>query len=322
MNDIKISVVCLTYNHKNFIRRALEGFVNQETDFPFEVIVHDDASTDGTADIVREYAEKYPDIIKPIYQPENIYSKGINARTDVIAPIIKGEYVALCEGDDYWTDNNKLQIQYDYVKAHPECAMCVHQATFHDCITNKDSLLPELTESRIFTIDELIATGGGSFANNTVFTKKNVYTDIPECLAVKSFGDYQRIINGALNGTVYYIARNMSTYNFGAAGSWTQTTMFKNTKAVEHCDEVIRMLNTFNEAYDYKYDSAVKKAVAKYEYDKLKYQGRFFASKKEPYREYYLADKEENGLLKCFVRSLFFRYDFLNAVYGKIKGRN
>lgn len=322
MDDIKVSVVCLAYNHKNYIRRALEGFVNQKTDFPFEVIVHDDASTDGTADIIREYEEKYPDIIKPIYQPENIYSKGINARTDVIAPILKGEYVALCEGDDYWTDNNKLQIQYDYIKTHPECALCVHQATFHDCITNTDKNLPDLNEDKGFTAEEVIILGGGAFATNSMMIKKGVYLDMPECFKAKGFSDYQMFINSALNGTVYYMARNMSIYNFGVAGSWTQRTMFKNNKAIEHCDEVKRMLNTFDEAYDRKYHDAVSKAIAKYEYDKLKYQGRFFASKKEPYREYYLADKAENGLLKCFVRSLFFRFDFLNAVYGKIKGRN
>ena len=322
MNDIKVSVVCLAYNHKNYIRRALEGFVNQKTDFPFEVIVHDDASTDGTADIIREYEERYPDIIKPIYQSENIYSKGINARTEVISPILKGEYVALCEGDDYWTDNNKLQIQYDYVKAHPECAMCVHQTTIHDFFKNTDADFTKYSKDREFSVDELIPLGGGAFATNSMMMKKGIYMDMPECFKAKGFSDYQVLINGALNGNVYYMARNMSVYNFGVAGSWTQRTMFKNNKAIEHCDEVIRMLNTFDEAYDRKYHDAVSKAIAKYEYDKLKYQGKFFASKKEPYREYYLADKAENGLLKCFVRSLFFRFDFLNAVYGKITGRN
>ncbi|MBR1731874.1 MAG: hypothetical protein IJ725_05530, partial [Ruminococcus sp.] len=136
------------------------------------------------------------------------------------------------------------------------------------------------------------------------------------------FGDFQLFLNGALTGEVYYLARNMATYNFGVEGSWTQRIMFKNDKAVEHCDEAIRMLKSFNKAYDYKYDTAVKKAIAKYEYDKLKYQGRFFASKKEPYREYYLIDREKNGTLKCFVRSLCFRFDFLNSIYIKIKGRH
>lgn len=322
MNEIKVSVVCLAYNHAKYIRRALEGFVKQKTDFEYEVIVHDDASTDGTADIIREYEEKYPEIIKAVCQKENKFSQGISPTRTYVFPKVRGEYLAICEGDDYWTDENKLQIQYDYMRTHPECAMCVHQATMHDCFKKTDRVFPENTESREYSIEELLPLGGGAFATNSIVMKKSVYMDLPDCFKAKGFSDYQVMINGALNGTVYYIARNMSTYNLGVAGSWTQRTMFKNNNAVKHCDEVIRMLNTFNEAYDYKYDSAVKKAITKYEYDKLKYQGRFFASKKEPYREFYLTDKAENGLLKCFVRSLFFRFDFLNAVYGKIKGRN
>ncbi|MBQ7504404.1 MAG: glycosyltransferase family 2 protein [Ruminococcus sp.] len=322
MNDVKVTVVCLTYNHKNFIRHALEGFVNQKTDFPFEVIVHDDASTDGTSDIIREYEEKYPEIIKAVCQKENKFSQGISPTRTYVFPKVRGEYLAICEGDDYWTDENKLQIQYDYMRTHPECALCVHQATMHDFFKNTDENFTKYTENREFSVDELIPLGGGAFATNSMVMKKCVYMDMPECFKAKGFSDYQVMINGALNGTVYYMARNMSVYNFGVAGSWTQRTMFKNKKAIEHCFEVIRMLNTFDEAYGGKYHAAVSKAIAKYEYDKLKYQGRFFASKKEPYREFYLADKAENGLLKCFVRSLFFRFDFLNAVYGKIKGRN
>ena len=322
MSDIKVSVVCLTYNHENYIRQALEGFVTQKTDFPYEIIVHDDASTDKTADIVREYEKKYPEIIKAIYQQENVYSRGISPTKEFVFPVMRGEYIALCEGDDYWTDENKLQIQYDYMKNHPECSMCVHQATIHDCTNNSEKNLTECTEDREFSVEEIIVKGGGVFATNSILMKKHVYTDLPESLKAKGFGDFQLFINGALCGKVYYMARNMSVYNFGAEGSWTQRTMFKNNKAVEHCEEAIRMLNCFNEAYDYKYDAAVKRAVAKYEYDKLKYRGKFFESKKEPYREYYLMDVEKNGLVKCFVRSLCFRFDFLNAIYIKIKGRH
>lgn len=322
MAEIKVSVVCLAYNHAKYIRQALEGFVNQKTDFEYEVIVHDDASTDGTTDIIREYEKKYPSIIKPIYQPENIFSKGINARTEFIAPILKGEYVALCEGDDYWTYDEKLQVQYDYMKAHPECAMCVHQAIFHDCIKGTDKVYPEINEDRIVSVDEMISLGGGAFANNSVFTIKKVYTDIPECLSAKGFGDYQRFLNGALNGTVFYMARNMSTYNYGVEGSWTERTMFKNKSAIEHCEEVIRILTSFNEVYDKKYDKAVQKAVNRYTYDILKYKGRFFESRKEPYREFFLKDVNENGFIKVFVRDIVFRFNFLYKIYLRIKGRN
>ena len=119
--EIVVSTYCLAYNHEKFIRDALEGFVSQKTNFRYEVLVHDDASTDGTARIIREYEEKYPDIIKPIYQKENQYSKGIDIVGTIITPRLKGTYIAICEGDDYWTDPEKLQRQVDILEAMPSC---------------------------------------------------------------------------------------------------------------------------------------------------------------------------------------------------------
>ena len=122
-----VSICCATYNHVHFIRQCLDGFVMQKTDFPFEVLIHDDASTDGTQDIIREYEAKYPDIIKPIYQKENQYSKGVRVSLVYNYSRVRGKYVALCEGDDYWTDPYKLQKQVDFLENHPDYVMCSHQ---------------------------------------------------------------------------------------------------------------------------------------------------------------------------------------------------
>ncbi|WP_201790090.1 glycosyltransferase family 2 protein [Campylobacter devanensis] len=122
----KISICCITYNHAKFIRQALDGFMMQKTNFPFEIIIHDDASTDGTADIIREYEKKYPDIIRVTYQTENQWSKGIDVLKAFVYPKIQGQYVALCEGDDYWIDENKLQKQVDFLDTHPEFNVCFH----------------------------------------------------------------------------------------------------------------------------------------------------------------------------------------------------
>ena len=126
--QIKLSIMCTAYNHEKYIRQTLEGFVMQKTDFAFEAIVHDDASTDGTAAIIREYAQKYPSIIKPIFQRQNQYSQGVNLDRDIIRPCILGEYIAHCEGDDYWIDPLKLQKQVDFMEANPEYGMCYTQA--------------------------------------------------------------------------------------------------------------------------------------------------------------------------------------------------
>lgn len=124
VQPLMVSIRCITYNHEPYIRECLEGFVMQKTNFRFEAIVHDDASTDGTAAIIREYAEKYPDIIKPIFETENQYSKHDGSLGRIMDAHLHGKYVAMCEGDDYWIDPLKLQKQVDYMEAHPECSMC------------------------------------------------------------------------------------------------------------------------------------------------------------------------------------------------------
>lgn len=112
MKEPLVSICCITYNHAPYIRQCLEGFLIQKTTFPFEILIHDDASTDGTADIIREYEARYPHLIKPIYQVENQYSKGTKISSTYNYPRAKGKYIALCEGDDYWTDPLKLQNKF------------------------------------------------------------------------------------------------------------------------------------------------------------------------------------------------------------------
>lgn len=136
--DIIVSIRCATFNQEAFIRNALDGFVMQKTNFRFEALIHDDASTDGTAGIILEYARKYPDIIKPIIETENQYSKMDNSLGRIMDEMCTGKYVANCEGDDFWTDPYKLQKQVDYLESHPDCTM-VHTA-FNFVDTNNNIL--------------------------------------------------------------------------------------------------------------------------------------------------------------------------------------
>lgn len=131
MNEPLVSIVCEVYNHEPFLRQCLDGFVMQKTSFQFEILIHEDASTDGSALVVREYADKYPELFKPIYQTENQYSQGIHIWAVHQFPRAKGKYIALCEGDDYWIDPLKLQKQADFMEAHPDYAMCFGNAITH-----------------------------------------------------------------------------------------------------------------------------------------------------------------------------------------------
>jgi glycosyltransferase involved in cell wall biosynthesis len=126
-NPVLLSICCITYNHENYISQAIEGFLAQKTSFNFEIIIHDDASTDATASIVKKYEQEHPNLIKAIYQTENQYSKGIKPWPNFVFPIARGKYIALCEGDDYWTDPYKLQKQVDYLEANPEYNLTCHR---------------------------------------------------------------------------------------------------------------------------------------------------------------------------------------------------
>jgi glycosyltransferase involved in cell wall biosynthesis len=125
-----LSVCCITYNHELYIRDTIEGFLIQKTTFPIEIIIHDDASTDKTAEIIKGYFVKFPDLIIPVLQAENQYSKGIKAYSSYVWPQACGKYIALCEGDDYWTDPFKLQKQVDFLESNPDYGL-VHSELDH-----------------------------------------------------------------------------------------------------------------------------------------------------------------------------------------------
>lgn len=224
---LMVTIRCLAYNHEPYIRQCLDGFVMQKTNFRFEAVVHDDASTDGTADIIREYAEKYPDIIKPIFERENQYSKRDGSLSRIMNAHMHGKYIAMCEGDDYWTDSYKLQKQVDFMESHSEYTMCFHNATEHfearkiidrpfSTIKNKDYTGVEIykkwivpTASVLLKKDVLFSKFYQKARNNKDF----IYRDIVLFLScahqgkVKGMSDcmsvYRRHEGGAVFGKSY-----------------------------------------------------------------------------------------------------------------------
>lgn len=161
MNTPLVSIKCLVYNQAPYLRQCLDGFVMQKTTFQFEAIVHDDASNDDSAAIIREYADKYPDIIKPLFEAENQYTKvGFSGLDDIIDIHLKGKYIALCEGDDYWTDPYKLQKQVDYLENHPECGLVYTNSMIFSQHNNYlfKATLPKQSDFRGLLLDSPIMT--------------------------------------------------------------------------------------------------------------------------------------------------------------------
>lgn len=213
MNNPLVSISCITYNHAPYIRQCLDGFLMQECDFEYEILIHDDASTDGTSDIIREYQKKYPEIIKPIIQTENQYSKGIGSMMPRFNfPRAKGKYIALCEGDDYWTDPLKLQKQVDFLESNPDYVLC-----FHNCILLRDDKFTEtILDKYDYKSNQEIPPM--EFQNWIAQTATIVYRNNPKIPKLLSsfnhvvFGDvlFRRVIVDF--GKVYLINEVMSVY--------------------------------------------------------------------------------------------------------------
>lgn len=132
-----VSICCITYNHAPFIRQSIEGMLMQQG-VDYEILIHDDCSTDGTTEIVKEYAAKYPDLIFPLYEEVNQYQNGKAGEIDFFNyKRARGKYIAYCEGDDYWTDPLKLQKQVEFMEANPDYSVCFHETQIYDCFSNK-----------------------------------------------------------------------------------------------------------------------------------------------------------------------------------------
>lgn len=299
MNGVRVSVICLVYNHEKYLRACLDGFVMQECDFEYEVLIHDDASTDASASIIREYEEKYPNIIKPIYQKENQYSRGTPISKTYLFPRAKGEYLAWCEGDDCWTDKSKLQMQVDFLDKNPTYAACVHSAEYNDLANKRITVRPSITESREYTVEEIIKKGGDIFSTNSLMMRKSIRMSMPDCFKAKGFGDYQLFIYSAISGGVWCISKCMSSYNYGTSGSWSSRVWNDVKKRVEHQNEVIRMLKSVDCYYEYKYTQAISYKISETEFQSLVLTKDKKGMKNPKYSEFY--KKYKKGSIRRFL---------------------
>lgn len=208
-----VSISCITYNHRNYIRDAIEGFLMQKTTFPLEILIHDDASPDGTANIIREYEAKYPDLIKPIYQTENQYSKHGGTIGRIQRGRAMGKYYAACEGDDFWTDPNKLQKQVEFLEANPDYSMCVHNSIIHyEGGESPDTFFNSASQTPVIGTEDLIEKW--SFATASIVCRRYMMRDFEESSYLKKVynGDYYLALMLSLKGHIRYMPEVMSVY--------------------------------------------------------------------------------------------------------------
>ena len=230
MTNYTVAVWCITYNQKDFIKDALNGFVMQKTNFPFVVIVHDDKSTDGTSDIILEYAKKYPNIIIPVIESENQWSKGgLKHIVNIMNSHYRiGKYIAFCEGDDYWTSPDKLQTQIDFLESHPEYSMCFHSAKKKYECNSIAWINCEHIEDKDYDATDL-------FVNWTVPTASVVcrkeamefYANIKGAERIQNY-DIFIILSCAMTGKIRGICKQLSVYRIQGEGlTYNQKALIK-----------------------------------------------------------------------------------------------
>lgn len=215
-DSILISICCITYNHEQYITDAIESFLMQKTTFPIEILIHDDASTDNTPKIIKNYASKYPNLIKPIFQTINQYSKNkgsISVR--FVWPKTKGKYIALCEGDDYWTDPYKLQKQVNFLEKNAKFSMCYHRVD--SLVRNKIIKDKKVRNSEETTIS--LAKNIGIPSLSVVF--RNFKIKEPPELKGKITGSLFWFMQISKYGKIKFIDETMAVYRVHSGGIWS-----------------------------------------------------------------------------------------------------
>ena len=232
----------------------------QETNFPFEVIVHDDASTDGTADIIREFEAKFPHIIKPIYQTENQYSKKIGITRTFLYPKAQGKYLAICEGDDFWIDKHKLQKQADYMESHPDASAVFHPVNilFNEKVIKNDRRWDKEMD---FSPYDVIVGSGSFIITPSLFCRKDIALKFPKFRQMANVGDYPLQILLSLNGKVHYLPDIMACYRSMTEGSWSSKFANDNEFYINHWLSEIKWLVQLNKDTHNKHQLAVSSRI-------------------------------------------------------------
>lgn len=255
-NKPLVSIVCTSYNHEKYIKNTLNGFVSQKTNFPIEIIVHDDASTDSSAAIIKDYENKYPHLFKNIYQSSNQYSKGRNIWEYIFSNHCSGKYIALCEGDDYWIDSFKLQKQINFLENNSEYVLCSHNAKIIYNNVMSDVLFNEHTTDYDISMSEIIM--GWSIPTASIVFRKS---------AIKYPEWHARIINGDIllttllrdKGKIFFMNDTMSVYRKHLGGLSFQI----NKIPFEYLQRLKELYVDLDQYFDYRYTDIIEKKIKK-----------------------------------------------------------
>ena len=272
MEACEVTVYCTVYNHEKYVRKCLESLVSQKTTFRYSVIVHDDASTDRSADIIREFEERYPDIIIPIYQTENQHQLRRSAVYFYIEPLVNGKYVAICEGDDYWSSPDKLQKQYDAMESHPECGLCLHRTLE---VTEEEELTgleypKKVFETGLITAQQLFSTlPERIYHTSSYFMRASYWHEYikhpPKFKYYCTVGDIPILLYFGSRFGVYQINEPLSCYRRGAVSSWSYARFRADEKLlIRYHSSTVKTYQLFDEDTKGRYHAICSERISKH----------------------------------------------------------
>jgi glycosyltransferase involved in cell wall biosynthesis len=249
---MKLSVMIITYNHERFIARAIEGVLAQRVNFDYEIVIGEDCSTDGTRAVVMDFHRRYPGRILPLLRDQNM-GGARNMETTLAA--CRGQYLALIEGDDYWTCPDKLQRQVDFLDAHRDCAICCHRVQILDEIgVGRSGVCPSHAAGS-YTIENLLE-------ENFVFTcttvlRRDLYGPLPSCFLGMNVGDWPRLALVARKGTIELLDEVMAVYRIHSGSIYSFLSIPRQLL------ETTKMLTVLDKHLGLQYTRTIRRTLAR-----------------------------------------------------------
>lgn len=304
---MKVSVLIVTYNHGKYISQALESALEQRVAFDYEIVVGDDFSTDGTREILVEFQKRHPNRIRLLLHPQNL---GLKGKMNFVQTFdaCKGEYIALLEGDDYWTSPHKLQRQADFLDQHHECSVCFHSVCVVDSTGElKQSQMPDRTPKAFLSIDDLLVDN--FIPTCSVMFRSHLFGNFPNWFFQLRQGDWPLHILNAQHGNIGYLDGAMGAYRVHDGGTWSSSDQ------IGQVESIIKVYRCFDTHFARKYRKTIRALISKRYYELARLhekRGDFETAKQcflknlaeKPFNKYISQENRLRMLLRLYFPSV------------------